>query len=196
VRGIVQATASHAVKRGIHLRLWYWLSRPTTGVELKAWLRDATVDPAVFGAAQIIYTAAPIFIDRADPLPQRLIEMPGVDVVSTPAPEDVKPPHKAPALRPRRIPDPGGGREAFIALARAAARICEAVEGERHNIIVSETSRLTRIVAAGLLDAAVMRTAMLQAAEQIGTPAAEADAIIDWALKCLMSPRGEISDGR
>ena len=33
-RGIAQATASHGIKPGCRVRLWYWLSRPTTGTEL------------------------------------------------------------------------------------------------------------------------------------------------------------------
>src|SRR4051794_6660360 len=32
---VVQATASHGIWSGAHLRYWYWLSRPATGAELK-----------------------------------------------------------------------------------------------------------------------------------------------------------------
>jgi hypothetical protein len=54
---IVQATASH---------------RPATGTELKRWLRGVPVDHAVFGAAQIIYTASPLFAPGiSDPFPER-----------------------------------------------------------------------------------------------------------------------------
>ena len=55
VRYIVQATASHGIAPGMHLRLWYWRDRPVVGAELKRWLRDAPTDRSVFGGAQPIY---------------------------------------------------------------------------------------------------------------------------------------------
>jgi hypothetical protein len=82
---IVQATAGHGLKRGIRLRLWCWLSRPTAGSELKYWLRHAPVDRSVFGAAQLIYTAAPLIAPVAfDPLSSRFALMPGNDAVTVP----------------------------------------------------------------------------------------------------------------
>jgi hypothetical protein len=62
---IVQATASHGIAAGWRLRLWFWLSRPVAGRELKVWLRGSPVDAAVFRPAQLIYTAAPRFLGRA-----------------------------------------------------------------------------------------------------------------------------------
>jgi hypothetical protein len=58
---LIQATASHGLKPGARLRLWFWLDRPFTGPECRRWLADAPVDPSVFTANQPIYTAAPLF---------------------------------------------------------------------------------------------------------------------------------------
>jgi hypothetical protein len=92
-RFIVQATGSHGLKPGIHIRLWCWLSRPTIGGELKYWLRKAPVDPSVFGAAHIIYTAAPQIQPGAfDPLTERVAVVPGEEEVITPRPDRLKPP--------------------------------------------------------------------------------------------------------
>lgn len=87
---IVQATAGHGFKPGARLRLWYWLQRPLTGAECKVWLRDAPVDPAVFRAAEPIYTAAPLFGgELQDPVPVRLAKLPGQREVRVPPPEAV-----------------------------------------------------------------------------------------------------------
>jgi hypothetical protein len=40
---IAQASASHGIKLGIRLRLWYWLSRPAAGQELKRWLAEQQI---------------------------------------------------------------------------------------------------------------------------------------------------------
>jgi hypothetical protein len=61
--------------------LWFWCDRPVTGAELRHWLRGAPVDPSVFGAAQPVYTATPVFaIGAADPLPHRLLLLPGMRI--------------------------------------------------------------------------------------------------------------------
>lgn len=101
VRCFVQASASHGVKPDIRLRLWFWLSRPTTGDELKRWMPAATTpaDQSVYGAVQPIFTARPVFLGGAvDPLPHRLAELPGRAVVDVPAPELLAPPevHRTP----------------------------------------------------------------------------------------------------
>jgi hypothetical protein len=94
-RFIVQATASHGLKPGIRLRLWAWLARPVTGSELKYWLRAAPVDKAVFGPAQVIYTARPRFLAGAlDPLSSRLDIIPGREAVSVPRAKRLKPPER------------------------------------------------------------------------------------------------------
>ena len=75
---IVQATASHGIKPGARLRLWFWCDRSLSGAECKRWLGKVPVDHSVFGAAQPIYTAAPVFADgAAEHLPCRLLALPG-----------------------------------------------------------------------------------------------------------------------
>ena len=92
-RFIVQATAGHGLKPGARIRLWCWLNRVVSGPQLKYWLRRAPVDPSVFGAAHIIYTAAPVIEPGAfDPLTSRLTAVPGDNEVIVPAPERLQPP--------------------------------------------------------------------------------------------------------
>lgn len=84
-RVLVQATASHGIKPGVRLRLWFWLSRPLSGDELKAWLLRAPVDGSVFDAVEPIFTAPPHFADgRPDPFPHRILEIPGSETVIAP----------------------------------------------------------------------------------------------------------------
>jgi hypothetical protein len=78
---IIGATAGHSFKPGGRLRVWAMLTRPVTGAELKRWLRAAPVDHALFGAAQCIYSAAPVFEGMVDPLPARLARLGGAERV-------------------------------------------------------------------------------------------------------------------
>jgi hypothetical protein len=180
---IVQATASHGIKPGLRLRLWYWLSRPTTGAELKAWLRATPVDKSVFNGAQPIYTAAPVFLDGAtSPIRIRLAMLPGRHAVDVPT-QDVLKVQPVAALPVRVRPTvPQTGRQSFAALSRAALRIALAVEGTRHRTLVVEASRLSRLVSAGGLSVDDVRMVLLSAAELVGTPPEEAQSIIEWAL--------------
>ena len=52
----------------LKLHLWFWSSTPLTDWQLKAWLKNTPVDLALFSAAQIHYTAAPVFRGMDDPL--------------------------------------------------------------------------------------------------------------------------------
>jgi hypothetical protein len=189
-RCIVQATASHGIKPGIRLRLWYWLDRPTAGIELKCWLRAAPVDPSVFGAAQAIYTAAPLFVSGAlDPLPERLIIVAdGAAEVRVPRLAAAAPTaHKKAATAPRDYAA-GGTRYAAAALRSATARVARAGEGARHSTLLSEAVGLARLVARGLLSANLVIRALGGAAEMVGLPATEAGDAIAWALA---HPRGD-----
>jgi hypothetical protein len=56
------------------LKLAFWLDRPLLGTEIKRWMaaEKAPVDPAVFGAVQLIYLARPTFGHGLhDPVPRR-----------------------------------------------------------------------------------------------------------------------------
>jgi hypothetical protein len=155
---IVQATARHGIIPGLRLRLWAWLSRPVIRDELKYWLRNAPVDRSVFGPAQIIYTAAPVFLPgAADPLPNRIDVIPGDETVTVPSPKLLKPPSP-----PSRCTDrePHSNISGLIALVETA-RI-----GNRSNLLywavrrVAENPAVDRAAAAAELEAAAISTGL------------------------------------
>jgi hypothetical protein len=62
------------VAREFKLKLAFWLDQPLSGQEIKRWMaaEKAPVDPAVFGAVQLIYLARPGFGHGLhDPVPRR-----------------------------------------------------------------------------------------------------------------------------
>ncbi len=178
---IVQASANHGLRPDLRLRLWLWLNRPTWGRELKRWLRDTPADPSVFSAVQPIYTAAPVLaLGMADPLPARLLFMPGRAAVAVPSPEALAPPPRVP-MPPPKMPPVQAVRYARAALEIAAGRIATATK--RHPTLIAEARNLARFVEAGLLTAADMRAGLARAAEAAGKDdAAEVGACIDWGL--------------
>lgn len=70
-----QLSSSAGTKRtaSIKAHLWFWLDRPVTNEHLKRWTKAEAmpVDPALFNAVQVHYTAAPVFEGAPDPLPIR-----------------------------------------------------------------------------------------------------------------------------
>ena len=65
-------SSSMGIKAGIRVHLWFWLERPCSDDELKAWLSGYPVDNSLFNPIQIHLTANPRFIEGAtDPFPQR-----------------------------------------------------------------------------------------------------------------------------
>jgi hypothetical protein len=179
---IVQATASHGFKPGARLRLWCLLSRPMSGAECRRWLRDAPVDRSVLGAAQVIYTAAPVFIGMADPLPRRLAILAGAEpVVAVPDPAALAPPPTRPAAA-EPIQAAAAGRYAMAALTRAAARIATTPEGGRHDAALREAWGLARLVRAGVLSEAELARTIAGALRQAGKAAEEGEAIAAWAI--------------
>lgn len=167
---IVQASAQHGRKPGLRLRVWVWLSRPTWGAELKRWLADYPCDRSVFGAVQPIYSAAPVLAPGvADPMPVRLLALPGLAVVDVPSPGALAPPPIATPDRAATLATPAhANRYVRAALERAASNIATAGEGNRHPLIVAETCRLARFVAPGLLAASVITEVVQRAARQAG----------------------------
>jgi hypothetical protein len=177
---IVQATASHTIKPGLRLRIWLWLDRALSGVELKRWLADAPVDPAIFGPCQPIYTAAPVFTPGPDPLPARLAFLAGAEYVTPPSVEALQPPPSSP--RPSLVERPPIG-DAYTrkALENAVMRILSAPS--RHPALLREARGLARLVDARILDAGTMRTMLHNAAAAVGKDdREEIDKIISWAL--------------
>lgn len=186
-RCIVQASASHGFKPDLRLRLWFWLSRPMDGGELKRWLRGTPADPSVFGAVQPIYVAAPLFAPGvADPLPARMVALDGRPVVRAPDAAELVP-ATAPARRAgseARPPRPGDGPHYVRrALVRAVERITGAGVGARHPALVSEARALARFIEPGLLTAAELRAVLAAAAEAAGKDDTdEVEACIEWGL--------------
>jgi hypothetical protein len=67
-----QFSSSMGMKPGIRLHLWYWLDRPVSDQEAKAWLSDSPVDTSLYNPVQPHYVANPIFRDGiADPVTKR-----------------------------------------------------------------------------------------------------------------------------
>jgi hypothetical protein len=179
---IVAATAGHGFKDGARLRLWFFLARPLSGVECKAWLRDAPVDRSVFGAAQPIYTAAPLFIGMGDPLPVRLVALDGDPRVTPPSPAELAPPRVPRPSGAIPAPNAAGGRYASAALARAASAVARAPDGARHPTAVAEAWGLARLVAQGLLSAAEVTRTLDGALRLAGKPEGEGARIAAWAI--------------
>ena len=182
-RCIVQASASHGIKPGSRLRLWYWLDRIASDAELKRWLRGMPADECMYRTVQPIYTAAPVF-DRGvvDHLPQRITVMLGHPMVAVPPREALAlPPPRPPAPMPKPT-DAGSGRYAFAALSHAAARILRANVGQRHDTILHEARGLVRFINAGLLTESGVRNTLHGAGVGAGKLDAEITSIIDWAM--------------
>ena len=84
-------SSSMGIKSGIRVHLWFWLDRPCSDIEMKAWLSGCPVDLRLFNPIQIYLTATPRFIDGAvDPYPNRsgLLEA-GSGVSTVPVPSDL-----------------------------------------------------------------------------------------------------------
>jgi hypothetical protein len=84
----VPGPSGREVTRQFKLKLAFWLSRALLGAEVKRWMAiaKAPVDPAVFGAVQLIYLARPRFGHGLhDPVPRRCGMWRGVaDTVEVP----------------------------------------------------------------------------------------------------------------
>ena len=181
---IAVATAQHGLQAGSRLRLWFWLSRATSGADLTFWMRRTPADPAGFRTAQICYTAAPAFADGVrDHLPQRIAELPGAEFVEVPSAEALRPPPPPPMPPLPRPSDAGAARYAWAALRNATTRVANAPKDGRHAAMLRESLGLSRFVRAGLLSESEVRAALGAAAEQAGKPASEAAAVLGWALR-------------
>jgi hypothetical protein len=75
---IVQATSGCTIKPGLRYRLWFILDRPLYGHEVAAWTASPHLDPATLRPVEPIYTARPVFVGMADPLPRRLWHLSGL----------------------------------------------------------------------------------------------------------------------
>ncbi len=179
---IAQASASHGIKPGIRMRLWFWLDRPVSGIELRRWFKGTPIDPSIFGAAQLIYTAKPLFAPgAAEHLALRITAIEGEAAVRVPSVAALAPPSRltAPLAYTARV---NKDRLAFGALRNAVARVSGASVGSRHPTLVAEACKLARLVEANLLTSAEMRSSLVAAAALTGKPDQEVMSVIDWAL--------------
>jgi hypothetical protein len=200
---VIQATSSHAIKPGAHLRMWFWLSRPTAGAELKIWLKGAPVDPSVFNACQLIYTAVPLFAGGGhDPMPERLaVRFGAVEAVPVPDAAILRPP----PLRARpALPLSGdihADAYATTVLAQCVSFIMTAPIGGRHAAIVVCSRRLAELEMAGLLAAAETDDLLIKAAKGagIGDDGRDVDrevaGILRWARRSC-GLKNTMNDGR
>ncbi len=180
-RCLAQATGSHGLRPDLRLRLWFWCDRPMHGTELKRWLLHTPADPSVFGAAQLIYTASPIFAAGiADPLGSRLAMVEGEPLLACPSAAALAPPPRksAPPAALARVTD----RYLTAALESAAQRIATAEK--RHPVILAEACGLARFVRAGRLAESLYRALLIRAGEAAGKhDAAEIESLAAWALE-------------
>jgi hypothetical protein len=134
----------------------------------------------------VIYTAAPMLgVEATDPLPRRLLILPGAaEVVQVPPPLALAPPMRVlPAKPQRRIADNDGrDRYAAAALARAAANVASAPVNSRHATAKRESWSLARFVRAGLLTGAEIKEAIGSALETAGKERSEGEKVAAWAL--------------
>ncbi len=181
MRCIVQATASHGIKPGARLRLWFWLSRPTWGWELRRWFeaaRDCPVDASLFSPAQIHYTAAPLFEGCDDPIPKRLIVLPGRDAVRVPHPALLACPPSPLPPPPRRSVE-GGSR----ALAWAEREIARQREGSRHPTALRVAGWLAKLAAAGRVRPDEVKETVARGLAAAGKDRREGEAVAVFVLK-------------
>jgi hypothetical protein len=160
---IAFATSGHGFKPGARLRLWFMLSRPLAGAECKRWLRTAPVDRSVFGTAQPIYTAAPLFIGMHDPLPHRLVVVAGAPRVEVP--ELQEPPPARPT--PHRL-RPATWEAATARLAALIYAVRRAPDTQRHPTLFWAACRAGEMVAAGEVEGEAAARALAQAAMEGG----------------------------
>jgi hypothetical protein len=163
---LCQATASHGIKPGLRIRSWFWLSRAVSTAELRFWFRKAPVDPSVFGAAQVVYTAAPVFVDRVDPVPERLVRVIGLPEVPVPPAADLRPKPKPQPAR-RSIVLAGISPRGKAALDRAEGLILRAKQGQRDTTLFNQAYRVGCVIAAGDLPEQLGRDALLDIGQRL-----------------------------
>ena len=151
-RCVAVATGSHGVKRGIRMRLWYWLAGAATRRVLQPWFFGIQgVDLATFRPVQCIYTAAPVLaVGVADPVPDRLVALPGEPLVPIrplppPVPREARGQTGQAGQAGRSAPPSSGCRSdryRDAALAGIKAELLRTNEGQRHHALVAAACRM------------------------------------------------------
>ncbi len=191
-RCVVQLSNGAGFKPGLRCHLWFWLDTALDKPELDRLLDHVEgVDLSVFGAVQIHYTAAPLFVDVDDPVPERLVVLPGyaeVEVGEIPEPARPRPVFTAAEARPYVAPARGLRFKAtrperyMLACLRV---IAGAAPGDRHPTIVRIATRLYGLAKAGDLDPRDIE-ARVRGAVNLSTfdrDLAEIDSALLWAWK-------------
>jgi len=178
--GIIAATAGHGIKTGARLRWWAWLSRPVPGAELDGWFTGCPVDLATFRPAQPIFTAKPLFdAGVADPVPDRLLMVPGAhDVVPVPAPALLRPVR----VEVRRPAADDAGKGGAGALAYARRTIAAAPVNARHATAKRMAAFLSHLHRDGEVKAGDVAEAVAAGIEAAGKERAEGEAVARWTL--------------
>ena len=181
---VAQASAGHGIKPGLRLRLWYWLDRPLRTGELTRWLHDYPVDKSVFRPAQPIYTAAPVFENpEQDPIPERIVDLPGAPLVVAPSQRALAAPARSEPRLPPLPTDTHARRYAAAAMTNAAIKVSAAPVNSRHETCLREARSLGRLVQAGLLSAGQVKELLGRALEAAGKQRKEGEAIAAWGLE-------------
>jgi hypothetical protein len=182
-RCLIQASASHALKAGCRLRLWFWASRPVSGSELGYWMRRSPVDNCLFRPAQITYTAAPIFQTGVDHLPCRLAEIPGDATVEVPAPADLRPPAAADRPATARVRPSDTSAERIIA--RSLFKVATAGMGEKHYSLRAAARTIGGLIDQAGISRSEATAALMDAVRRAGGADIDdrnASATIAWGL--------------
>lgn len=152
------ATSSYGLKPGINLRLFLWNHYPIDCNDLKAELADYAeiADPALFHPIQPIYVAPPIFIEREDPIKQRLVFIEGEIMFTTMQ-------HKP---RGRIVEENKYSRETAKRFEKKILMtVMEAIEGERHNVLRNQAIFYGKLVAQGHFEFEHAQTMMVYACD-------------------------------
>jgi hypothetical protein len=163
---VIQATGSAGIKPGIHARLWCITDRPVSDAEAKRWLAGAPVDHSLFNPIQAHFTATPVFADGiADPLPWRVVKIPG-----SPVPVPELPARKpAPRVALGTIPPiKASTAYAAAALRGEANAVVTAPTGERHHRLHLACIKLWRLIDGGSLTVSETAATLMSAAVQSG----------------------------
>jgi hypothetical protein len=177
---VVQATAGHGLKPGLRLRLWYWLDRPVCGSALKRWLQHAPIDHSVFGTAQVIYTAAPLFLPGAfDPLPTRIAAIPGALSVMVPPPLILQP-----SRRPKKVfNNTCGADRSDRAIEGLVRSVAQASDGNRNSMLYWASRCMAEKIALHAIDQETARARLEEAAQAAGLPPCEAATTVRSGLR-------------
>lgn len=165
---LCQATASHGIKPGLRIRLWFWLSRAVGRDELEYWFRDAPVDKSIFAPSQITYTAAPIFVNGAiEPVHERMVRLAGGGEVQVP--DVLKPEPRAQQQKQAPRAEIGLSPYAEAALDSACRKIIFAPSGEQEATLNGEAFAIGTLAGAGAIPEEFARRTLIWAAQRVAS---------------------------